>query len=119
MVVGSFHRNTMLDQRVLHLVIENAQCQELQHLIPTLLPTALSWTRPAGGLTLWLELPQSVNTTELYRQAQEKGITITPGALFTSQHKYRNFLRLSFAHEWTKERISALAEVGNILARHA
>jgi DNA-binding transcriptional MocR family regulator len=95
------------------------QCLQLQHLIPDLLPTALSWTRPAGGLTLWLELPQSINTTELYRQTNDKGITITPGALFTSQHKYRNFLRLSFAHEWTEERISALAEVGNILERHS
>ena len=95
------------------------QCQQLQQLIPKLLPTAVSWTRPAGGLTLWLELPQSVNSTELYRQAHEKDITITPGALFTSQHKYQNFLRLSFAHEWTKARISALAEVGNILARRA
>lgn len=111
---GFFER--YLRKKRLHL---SKQCQELQHLIPKLLPTALSWTRPAGGLTLWLELPQSVNTTELYRQAQEKGITITPGALFTSQHKYRNFLRLSFAHEWTEGRISALAEVGNILARHA
>ena len=93
------------------------QCRQLQHLIPTLLPTAISWTRPEGGLTLWLELPQSVNTTELYRQAHEKDITITPGALFTAQYKYQNFLRLSFAHEWTEARISALAEVGRILAR--
>jgi DNA-binding transcriptional MocR family regulator len=110
---GFFER--YLRKKRLHL---SKQCQQLQHLIPKLLPTALSWTRPAGGLTLWLELPQSVNTTDLYRQAQEKGITITPGALFTSQHKYRNFLRLSFAHEWTEGRISALAEVGDILAQH-
>lgn len=93
------------------------QYLQLQHLIPTLLPTAISWTQPAGGLTLWLELPQLVDTTELYRQAHEKDISITPGALFTAQHKYQNFLRLSFAHEWTEVRISALAEVGKILAR--
>lgn len=110
---GFFER--YLRKKRIHL---SKQCIQLQHLIPELLPTAVSWTRPAGGLTLWLELPQSVNTTELYRQALEKGITITPGALFTSQHKYQNFLRLSFAHEWTEGRISALAEVGNILARH-
>jgi DNA-binding transcriptional MocR family regulator len=105
-----------LRNKRLHL---SKQCRQLQHLIPRLLPVAVSWTLPAGGLSLWLELPQSVNATKLYHQAQKKGITITPGALFTSQQKYQNFLRLSFAHEWTDRRISALEEVGNILARNS
>ena len=107
---GFFERH--LRQKRLHLA---KQCRQLQDLIPKLLPKAVSWTQPAGGLSLWLELPQSVDTTQLYRQAQTKGITITPGALFTSQKKYTHFLRLSFAHEWSEGRISALTEIGKII----
>jgi len=91
------------------------QCYQLQQLLPQLFPQARSWTSPQGGLSLWLELPLSVNTTALYHRAQELGITITPGALFTSQQQYGHCLRLSFAHQWTAPRIAALRTISTLV----
>ena len=107
---GLFERH--LRQKRIRLAM---QCGQLQDLIPKLLPTAVSWTQPEGGLSLWLELPGPVDTTQLYRKAQTEGITITPGALFSSQQNYANFLRLSFAHAWSDERIAALKKIGKLL----
>jgi len=91
------------------------QCYQLQTQLPRLFPQARSWTSPQGGLSLWLELPVATDTTALYHRAQQLGITITPGALFTSQRQYGHCLRLSYAHPWTAPRITALETISMLL----
>lgn len=93
----------------------STQCTQLTQMIAQLIPDAVSYTQPQGGLSLWLELPESVSSLELYRQCLTKGITITPGPLFTSQGKYLNFVRLSYAHEWTSQRTAALTTLGKLI----
>lgn len=94
-----------------------SQCLQLQHLLPECLPSALSWSKPQGGLTLWVELETSLDTALLYGQAQNEGITITPGILFSAQDHYGHFLRLSFAHKWTEPRVNALKSLGRLIKR--
>lgn len=91
------------------------QCAQLQTLIPNHLPMAVSASQPKGGLVLWLELPKKIDTLALYAKAREQGIVITPGSLFSGQERYKNFLRLSFAHPLTAQRIDALALLGRII----
>lgn len=89
---------------------------QLQHLITEHLPMAVSCSQPVGGLCLWLELPQTLDTIALYAKARGMGVILTPGALFSSQSRYQNFLRLSFSHPWSEARVSALKTLGVIIA---
>jgi 2-aminoadipate transaminase len=41
-----------------------------------------SWNRPEGGYFLWLELPESVDASELLPRAAQAGVTFVPGADF-------------------------------------
>ena len=63
---------------------------------------------PTGGLTVWITLPESTDTLKLYGKALMSGIVITPGPLFSASGAYRNCLRLSYAHQWTRERRKGL-----------
>ncbi|MGR6875109.1 aminotransferase-like domain-containing protein [Pseudomonas sp. HK3] len=92
-----------------------SQCLQLQHLLPDYLPSAIRWSKPKGGLSLWVELDANIDTALLYGRAQHKGITITPGILFSAQPNYRHCLRLSFAHEWTAQRMAALRSLGRLI----
>lgn len=92
------------------------QCDQLQELIVQHLPMATACSYPQGGLALWLELPESVDSLQLFHQARQQGITITPGRLFTAQERYHHFLRLSFAQPWTQERQDALRSLGKMIA---
>jgi 2-aminoadipate transaminase len=40
------------------------------------------WNRPEGGYFLWLELPETVDASELLGPATEAGVTFVPGADF-------------------------------------
>jgi DNA-binding transcriptional MocR family regulator len=84
-----------------------------QEAIKNHLLSVQSCSAPKGGLTLWAELPATIDTIKLYEKAQDKGITITPGPLFSPQklspkNKYKNYLRLSFSEVLTDKRKEAL-----------
>ncbi len=57
-------------------------------------PTDTRMTRPMGGEFLWIELPEEVNTTQLFTRALAAGICIAPGAIFSAQGRFNNYLRL-------------------------
>jgi len=91
------------------------QCRQLQQLIREFFPQALSCSQPKGGLALWLELPETIDTVALYNRARKEGISLTPGRLFTSQQRYNNCLRLSFAQPWNEDRVAALKRVAELV----
>lgn len=107
---GGFDRHLRIRRQQLQ-----QQCQQLLGLIPELLPQAISCSQPQGGLSLWVEFPEPVDTLELYHVAREQQIIITPGRLFTAQERYHNALRLSFSAPWTSPRIDALSRLGALV----
>jgi DNA-binding transcriptional MocR family regulator len=50
---------------------------------------------PAGGLCLWVELPDSFSSAALFGQALEQGIRIAPGSMFSNSGRYEHCLRLA------------------------
>ena len=91
------------------------QRDQLQALIRQALPQAVSASQPMGGLVLWLELDQSIDTLKLYHQARTVGVAVTPGGIFSAQERYQNFLRISFAHPWTQRRIQAFMRLATLI----
>lgn len=75
-------------------------------------PEGTKITRPAGGCVLWGELPKSIDTLVLHRKALAKGISISPGRLFSSTEKYGHCLRLNCGHPWSSRFEAALKTLG-------
>ena len=71
---------------------------------------------PEGGLTLWVELHGDCDTSALFPELKNEGVFIAPGALFSSKHKFKNYMRLSFAHPWNSRRQKALSALGKLLS---
>ena len=63
------------------------------------LPAGFRWSRPAGGLSVWLELPDGLDADALRREALERGIAITPGTPFFGDGRGAGHISLSFASE--------------------
>jgi 2-aminoadipate transaminase len=62
------------------------------------MPAGWSWTRPEGGLFLWLRGPESVDTTVLLERALQLNVAFVPGAPFWVNRDVRNTLRLNFSN---------------------
>jgi 2-aminoadipate transaminase len=61
------------------------------------MPQGSSWTRPEGGVSLWVTLPKGIDAAELLIHLRERGVIFVPGRYFYFQQPQPNTLRLSFA----------------------
>ncbi|TSJ79758.1 PLP-dependent aminotransferase family protein [Rariglobus hedericola] len=79
------------------------------------LPAGCTWTKPDGGLFLWVTLPASIDTTALLQIAAREKIAFVPGAPFWVGEPVRNTLRLNFSNS-TEERIeTGMARLGAVI----
>ncbi len=76
-------------------------------------PEGTRVTRPSGGFVLWVQLPDRVDSLELYKLALRGGITLTPGYVFSPTNQFPNFIRLNAA-EWTYATERALERLGEM-----
>ena len=60
-------------------------------------PDTVSWTKPEGGMFIWLTLPKHIDATKLLEKAVAQNVAFVPGAPFYSGGGGANTLRLSFA----------------------
>jgi DNA-binding transcriptional MocR family regulator len=77
-------------------------------------PEGTRVSSPQGGYVLWAQLPDGVDSLELYRRGLAHGITLAPGYLFAPGARYRNYIRLNAAvlspeTEWAVKRLGELA----------
>lgn len=69
------------------------------------MPEGVSWSRPQGGMFVWLTLPDNINSRELLIDAMEDAkVAFVPGQAFFCDQSGINTARLSFATE-SSERI--------------
>ena len=59
---------------------------------------ACSWTRPQGGLFVWVRLPDRIDAAELLERAvDEARVAFVPGARVLHDGRGRNTMRLSYS----------------------
>ena len=58
--------------------------------------TGATWTRPQGGMFIWVRLPEGLNAQTLLPAAVEAGMAFVPGAPFFAGQSDVRTLRLSF-----------------------
>src|ERR1700747_743331 len=79
------------------------------------MPEETRWTRPEGGMCLWLELPAGFDASELLIHAKERSLLFAPGRYFYVQSHLPNTLRLGFANLNEKELVRGAATLADLL----
>ena len=110
----------LLEQRTFRLcmrrVTESLQLRmaQMRTDIAAHFPQGTHLTDPQGGLFLWVELPDRLDSTVLYKRALQRGVSILPGAMFSANGDYGHYLRLNYAtekRETIREAIKTLASL--------
>jgi DNA-binding transcriptional MocR family regulator len=77
----------------------NVMCEALaRHL-----PPGCRFNTPAGGFSVWLELPPGINSMPLLTLAREAGVDFVPAAFLHPDRQDSPALRLSFSRSSTNE----------------
>ena len=78
----------------------------------------VQWTRPAGGMFLWVRLPEGMNAQALLPEAVERNVAFVPGAPFYADHPDTRTLRLSYVTATSDEIRTAIAALAAAVRAH-
>lgn len=78
-------------------------------------PSQTRVSQPEGGYFLWLELPEQVDTLQLFKTALAQGISIAPGPIFSPTRRFRHCIRLNYGGAWNDASDKAMQALGRII----
>jgi 2-aminoadipate transaminase len=90
------------------------RCDAMLAALTAFFPAGVTWTKPEGGMFIWVTLPAQIDSMQLLDQAIAQNVAFVPGAPFYANDPVRNTLRLSFVTvtpERIREGIEKLAKL--------
>jgi len=74
----------------------------------------ITWTKPDGGLFLWMSLPEYIDTEKMFMEAIEENVAYVVGSAFYAREGGKNSMRINFSYpseEQIEEGTQRLARV--------
>ena len=94
------------------------RCQAMLSAIALHFPAAARFTRPTGGMFVWVELPKGVDAARLLPRAiEEEKVAFVPGEPFHPNGGGENTLRLNFTHSRPEVILDAIGRLGRMFDR--
>lgn len=79
----------------------------------------VTWTRPEGGLFLWLTVPEKINTMDLFMKAIEDKVAFVPGEIFfPKKHIRHNSMRINFSYPTKEQIIEGVRRLSAVVQKH-
>ncbi|MGH8806333.1 MAG: PLP-dependent aminotransferase family protein [Noviherbaspirillum sp.] len=72
------------------------QCEAMLTALTEFFPSSVTWTKPEGGMFIWVTLPKHIDSMKLLDEAIAQHVAFVPGASFYANEPAHNTLRLSF-----------------------
>lgn len=81
-------------------------------------PEEVEYTRPGGGLFIWMTLPEGKDARELLRRAGEKKVAFIPGTSFYTDGNRFNEMRLNFSNMSDYDTMKGMEILGKLTAEY-
>jgi 2-aminoadipate transaminase len=106
------------DGHVSHLCqVYGERCRVMRDAIEKYLPAETRWTRPEGGLFIWVELPEHISGEQLLADALRNRVAFVPGSPFFAENPRHNFIRLNFSNQPPELIEEGVRRVGGLIER--
>ena len=110
-VAAEFLRSGRLDANLSKtMALYRSKRDLLLSLLEKHMPEGVRWTRPEGGLFLFLTMPDGFDAVKFYDKALDAGVAYVAGEFFHPDRSGKNTMRLNFSF-MTSEKISAGIEL--------
>lgn len=91
------------------------QCELMLSALQRHFPAEAKWNRPAGGMFIWVTLPEGIDAGALLARAIEDNVAFVPGAPFFAVDPQPNTLRLSFVTVSAEKIEHGMARLGALV----
>ena len=80
-------------------------------------PPTCTWSKPHGGMMVWVRLPEGVDTWATLDRAVEADVKYTPGPTFRANRDGKNYLRLTYSYNTPEEIHEGIAILAGVFQR--
>ena len=81
-------------------------------------PRGIHWTRPEGGLFLWVTLQEGIDSQSVLRDAVAARVAFVPGSAFNADGTGANCMRLSFSNATPEQIEEGVRRLGTVVSEH-
>lgn len=81
-------------------------------------PKEIKFTRPEGGMFLWLELPEGLDSDKILDDAVAAGVAYIPGESFFAHEGVKNTVRMNFTLVTEEQIEKGIKILGEVFKKH-
>ena len=81
------------------------------------MPEGVTWTRPEGGLFLWLRLPEAMSADDMFAEAVKENVAYVIGSAFHCDGSGKNTIRLNFSYPTVAEIEEGIKRLANTVKK--
>lgn len=113
---SEFLRRGLLQAHIQKMIEVYRQKRDLMlKTLSAYMPQGVTWTRPQGGLFLWLTLPKGMDATKLLPKAIENKVAYVAGVDFYPDGNVFNDLRLNFSYSSPEQIVEGLKRLAQTI----
>ena len=78
----------------------------------------LCWTKPEGGLFLWIKVPPAIDTDRMFHQAIEENVAYVVGSSFYAEDGGRDAMRINFSYPSEEEIVEGVRRLAKVIEKN-
>ena len=115
-LIWDYLKNNDLDMHIAKIkALHKKQAQTMMDAMEQYFPPAVTYTKPHGGMFLWVTLPEGVSAMSLFPKALEKKVAFVPGDPFYIGTKNANTMRLNYTNADCETIAEGIHRLGDLL----
>ena len=115
-LIWDYLKNNDLDMHIAKIkALYKKQAQTMMDAMKQYFPPAVTYTKPHGGMFLWVTLPEGVSAMSLFPKALEKKVAFVPGDPFYIGTKNVNTMRLNYTNADCETITEGIHRLGDLL----
>ena len=115
-IVDQFLRRNLLPEHIKTICASYKEQMDAMMEELATFPAGTTYTKPEGGLFIWVELPEHLNALELMSKCVERGVAYVPGTHFFAEGGHDNTLRLNFSNSTVEQIHTGMAVIRDVIA---
>lgn len=117
MVVYEVIKDGFLDEHIPTIrTFYSGQCDIMLDALKKHFPAGVTWTKPDGGMFIWVTLPKHIDSMALGQEAIAQNVAFVPGVPFYAGQPETNTLRLSFVTVSPERIYEGIEKLGKLIS---
>lgn len=115
-LIWDYLQHNDLDEHIAKIkALYQKQAQAMMDAMDRYFPSTVRYTKPRGGMFLWVTLPESVSAMSMFSKALEKKVAFVPGDPFYIGVENANTMRLNYTNADSETIEVGIRRLGEIL----